>query len=238
MICVILPAFAQEKDSDEESVTMKAEEDAPGDVLILKNGDQITGFQILRADHKHFILEGLYDPVTDETLEIKVSRGQVVEVIRDDIEPAEQRAEAQKKALARTRTTVQGARLSDTLYGLLEKVIGDPPLGNADSTLAEVLEEVSKRVNGALKMANPVKESPRKWKGSITPDMTLATFLDNEIAQNYPGLSVVFNEKVVNIRPKAEPGAPPAGVVAKPPAGNKGGRGGGRAGGRAGRGGN
>lgn len=231
MICVVASPLAQEESDEADGETIEAavgEESAPtGDVLILKTGDRIEGFQIIRATHRHFILEGLYDPETDESLEIKISRTQVEEVIRDDIEPEEQRAQAKKRALARQRTTIQGARLSDTLYGLLEQVIGDPPLNTEGMNLTQVLNEVNKRVGGAIKIAAPVQNPPRGWKGVIEPDTTLAMFLDNIVAPNYPGLAVQFEEDVVRIRLKGSP--PPGGRGGRsgpPPALGRGGRGG------------
>lgn len=227
MICLLAPAYGQDDAEEAEPVEVAVEEsEAPGDVLVLKSGSRISGFQIIRTTHKHYILEGWYDPDTDETLEIKVPRGQVVEVIRDDIDPKEERAKLKKKALARQRTTVQGARLSDTLYGLLEKVIGDPPLDTAGLTLAQVLEEVSKRADGALKIALAVRNSPRKWKGKIEVTTTLAMFLDNQIAPNYPGLAVLFNENEVVIRQKGPAAAGGRGGAAAAGGGTLAGRGG------------
>jgi len=241
-VCVLTiwlsgPANAQDEAETEEPEA-EVMEDAPesGDILVLKNGDRITGFQIIRATHRHYILEGMYDPETDESLEIKVGRGQVTEVIRDNIDPVEQRAVAKKQALARQRTTVQGARLSDTLYALLETTIGDPPINAPGLTLGQVLAEINKRVDDALKPVPGLKNSAQPWKGKIGPDTTLAMFLDNELAPNYPGVAVLFDENVVRLRPKtpAEKAGPP------PAAGRGGGRGGpppaaaGRGGGRGG----
>lgn len=231
-ICLSVPGVAQDEGEEVEAVPEVIEEEPEsGDVLVLKNGDRITGFQIMRATHRHYILEGLYDPETDESLEIKVTRGQVKEVIRDDIEPADQRAEAKKKALARQRTTVEGARMSDKLYGLLERVIGDPPLDTTGLNLIQVIGEVNKRVEDVMKVAPPLQNFAGKWKGTIAPDTTFAMFLDNEVSPNYGGIEVAFDENIVRIRPKKLPGAgapPPPGLGGRggPPPAGLGGRGG------------
>jgi hypothetical protein len=192
--------------------------------LILKTGDRIEGFQILRATHKSFILEGMYDPLTEESLEIEISRGQVAEVIRDDIEPEEERLAAKMRAILRQRTTVQGERLSDTLYSMLERVIGDPPINTEGKNLGEVLEAVNARVDGVLRIAPPVLENPVPWKGEIKPGTTLVSFLDDQIAPNYPKLAVVFQEEFVQIRPKGPPEG--GGRGGPPPGAGRGGRGG------------
>jgi hypothetical protein len=241
--CLIPAATAQEEEpTGEEAETGAAPEEAAeepakepeGDVIVLTNGDRITGFQVIRATHLHFVLEGFYDPETQESMEIELPRGQVKEVIYDDIDPVERRREAMEKAKVRERTTVEGARLSDELYSALEMKLGEPEIDTTDMTLTDVVAAVNERVENVIVLAPAVSNSPRPWNGTVPPDMSLSVWLDNEISAKYPGLDVVFEEQSVRIRPKGAAGGPPE---AGP--GGRGGRGGSppAAGGRAGRGG-
>ncbi|MBX7256386.1 MAG: hypothetical protein K1Y02_08495 [Candidatus Hydrogenedentes bacterium] len=162
-----------------------------GDILHMKNGKVISGFQVLRETASSYVLE----VVSGDDITLEVPRRQVTSVDYDDIDPNAPKPAADENSGERELVSISGQKVTPELQEKLSADISTPPLSFADADLVDILNDVSKRVDGVLSVDQSVVALPpadRKWTVDVKPQTTLIQFLRDDLIAKFPALELVL----------------------------------------------
>ncbi len=169
-----------------------------GDILHMKNGKTISGFQVLRETSAVYVLE----VVEGEDITLEVPRRQVISIDYDDIDP-----NAPKPPATGTNggepelVSISGQKVTPELQEKLSLDISSPSLEYTDADLVQILKDVGERVKGALAVDQSVVDmipTDRLWTVTVKPGTTLIQFLREDLKAKFASLEwVLLTDKVV-----------------------------------------
>jgi hypothetical protein len=204
------PAITSTENSDgaakpaEGSNAAAPAEEAPavaplkGDILHMKNGKTISGFQVLRETSAVYVLE----VVEGEDITLEVPRRQVVSIDYDDIDPNAPKPPAASAAGGEPElVSISGQKVTPELQEKLSMDISSPSLEYTDTDLVQILKDVGERVNGSLAVDQSVVDmlpTDRIWTVTVKPGTTLIQFLREDLKAKFESLEwVLLTDKVV-----------------------------------------
>lgn len=201
----VSPSWAQEDNADPKSEEPADEEQAAppvyeGDVLYLKSGKVMSGFQIYRNTPLFFELryqEGL-EP-------LMIPRKQVERVVFDDIDPARDRLRARLLPPTEEVSLASGERVSRYLMEKLRSPASDEALTYKRIDLVVILEEMAERMQVNLKIHPSVKNRPpnqRLWTLNTTPETTLMALLREDFVGQFKYATVLFEYDTIVVLTK------------------------------------
>jgi hypothetical protein len=191
------PSVGDTENAAPHSKGAAPEKKPTGDVLTLKNGQVISGFQILKETPTEYVLD-----ILDGVITLSVPRRQVISVRLDDIKPGETKPNKGKspESSEPSLISISGQRVSAELQEKLNADISDPPMEYKDADLVDVLGDLNKRF-GVVVMDDTIKGIPptaRKGSLSSKPGQTLMSLLKDELLQAFPNIeTVILTDKVV-----------------------------------------
>ncbi len=173
-----------------------------GDVISLKNGNQIIG-QVVRSDPEK------YDIEVAAGIVLELPRKQVENIVFDDFEPGAVRSGDAGEGAADESSLIPGKKLSRELHDKLNKVISEEPLRFERQDLMAVLKDLGKRLNINIVIDKPVKKlesEKRVWDLSVEPGTKMLAVLEERLPKRFKNLEVVYlgNKVVVTTREAAE----------------------------------
>ncbi|MBN2311875.1 MAG: hypothetical protein JXR94_23045 [Candidatus Hydrogenedentes bacterium] len=150
----------------------------PGDVITLKSGQVIRGFQVLKETPSGYEVD-----ILDGTITLKIPRRQVVSVDYDDIEPGEAPGAGPPAQLGKPRW-ITGQRIPPEVIQSMQKNIAEPPLEVEGKDIAAILALVSERAGVPIECSPLVGELPeekRLWPAGTQPGPTLLAVLEENL---------------------------------------------------------
>ncbi|GMU93248.1 MAG: hypothetical protein AMXMBFR4_23060 [Candidatus Hydrogenedentota bacterium] len=182
--------------------SITSSEDSSGDVIILNDGTEYRGFQIIKETPGEFILE-IVEGVT-----ISIPRRLVrLPVQYDHIDPnLLKRERAAAKAKAAQSTLISAQRLSPELQALLNTDISDPPINLTQTDFLEAVSAINPRVKNCLVVDPPILDLPpenRVCSLSTQAGMTLNKFLEEQLAKAFSDLAILVKDNTIHLTTKA-----------------------------------
>jgi len=181
--CVCLSAVKEEDRAPARSAPGNgAVRTSSGDVITLKSGRTLEGFQILEETPTDYVVD-----ILDGTITLNIPRRQVVSVIYDDVDPGNPHSRMFRSEDDRPRWIAARKlpELPPETLRKLRKNIGEPSLDAYEGKdIVEVLGEVAKRADLPIECGQAVLKMPpetRVWTGHIGPNTPLLTFLQEDL---------------------------------------------------------
>lgn len=200
IVLYVCPSRAQE-----ESAELKSEEPAAppvyeGDVLYLKSGKVMSGFQILRNTPLFFEVQ------FKEGLEpLMIPRKQVQRVVFDDIDPARDRIRERLLPPTEEVSLASGERVSRYLMEKLRSPVSAKALTYEKIDLVAILEEVAERIQVNLEIHPSVRNrvpSQRLWTLKTSPETTLMALLRKHLVDEFKYAEVLFEYDTILVLTK------------------------------------
>ena len=166
----------------------------PGDVITLKNGREIRGFQVLHQTPTTVLLR------LSDGIELSLPRNMVASIQYDQQREAGVNEEDTDGALARE---LKGVKIAPTLNRRLQQPVassGPREIRNAD--FIEEIVDLSQETNIPLDVTDQVRSIPpqqRKWTTTLEPGVSFFSILHDDLLTKFPVLAVDyrFNEVVL-----------------------------------------
>ncbi len=166
-----------------------------GDVILLENGSQMDGVQVVRENPVSYVVE-IVEGVTME-----LPRTQVKSIVYDDIDPLAER-------LRRARERASGESdeiLAQKLDPAFNEKLNDPydaPLDYVDMDMIEIVQRLAERKAFTVEVSDAVKGLPpaeRQWTVRQEPGVTTLQVLRNPFQERFPNLRVRYEFNKVRI---------------------------------------
>jgi hypothetical protein len=191
-----------DKDADKKPAAKEADPTASlkGDVVILKNGKQLKGVQVVSKTANEIEVE------VTSGVRMTIPRKQVQDIQLDDIEPSAIKPGAAANA-PKEGEVFEGNKLKPELSEKLSAPLTEPiKFENAD--VVKVLDELSSRFGVTIIVDDAVKAMPpdaRVWTFETKQGMNAMGILQEELLKKFPTLEVVlqFDKILVTTKEKA-----------------------------------
>ncbi|GMW02227.1 MAG: hypothetical protein AMXMBFR84_33630 [Candidatus Hydrogenedentota bacterium] len=193
--------------SDEaEPATTEVEQGKPsGDLVYLKNGQTISGLQVIRETSMSIVLD-----VMDKVVTIEIPRRQISKIEYDDIDPNNPAPKGDGTESNDEPVFVEAQRLSAEMQRRMALDISTPPIAyEAPTDLLTILSDINPRVGNAV-LIDPSVESldseSRMWTFKSEPGMTLSAFLKDALLKDFDNLELRYESDhvILKTKPRSE----------------------------------
>lgn len=180
------------------------------DVIVLKNGKQLVGFQVVRQTTRDVTVRLL------DGVEMTIPMRQVESIQLDDISGSQ--TNAGKDASQPEHELIPGVKLAPIMYEKLQRSVSEQPLNfKNEDAIANVVRlsqqvEVPLEVDAAL---NELTPDERRWTVEIPGGTAFLAVINDHLLKQFQHLDVTYRYDRLILTTKA---APPALTPIEPPA--------------------
>ncbi len=216
-------AFSQESaespappaESTAEPAAGGAPETPPqGDVVTLKSGKKLLGFQVVRQNTREIVVRVM------DGVEITLPMRQVASVELDNIDP---NLPSQQEGTGKPEhELIPGIKLAPALYERLVRPVSQEALNYSNADAVANVVALSQQVEVPLEVAPAVEQIPadqRKWTVQIEPQATFFAILNHYFLGQFPALAVIYryDRVILTTRAEAEKDASAGGAAPESP---------------------
>jgi len=194
------PAPAEDEGPAPEGETPTAAPVAPGDILVLKTGSQMTGVQVLRETPQYYEVEVV------KGVTIQVPRRQVERVVYDDVDPAREERVKELFPEQQEVTIESGERVTRGLSDKLTAPVSAEPLNYQEKDFVEILNDLKAKLGLNLQIDQAILDRQpraRMWTIQTEPGRTLLAFLREDLAKKFNYVSVTFEGDKILVKSKS-----------------------------------
>ena len=169
-----------------------------GDVVRLLNGGEVVG-QVVRRGAREISIEVSADII------LKVPRKLVDTIEYDDYDPTRSAPRTPRSGDAPRRDLIPGMKCSAELFEKLNKDISDPPLEYALKDVVVILDDLAKRADVTIVIADPVKalsRDQRQWAIEPPPKATLWLLLEDDLQRKLEQIRVIYQQNKILVTTK------------------------------------
>lgn len=176
-----------------EAVPPAAPAAPAGDVITLKSGKKIVGFQIVRETTKELVIR------LSDGIEMSLPMRQVASVEKDDISASISRpAGSQSKV---EQELIPGKELAPALYENLQKPVSVEPISIKGEDFVQAITRLGTQNGLPIEIAESVQAIPpaeRTWIAEIPPNTPFSNVLHELLLKQFPNIKVVYEyEKLI-----------------------------------------
>jgi hypothetical protein len=180
---------AQDEESAPDSgvVVERVEEGPAGDVITLKNGQVLQGFQVIRKTPSAYIFEILPPDGNGRGVELAIPRRQVLSIKYDDIDAIGSRAPSPLPVARPEPTWLRMQQVPGEALDRLNKDVSDPSLAEFKGKDIEFLmAEVAERADITIECDKVLEDLPseeRVWTFDVEPGTTVLGLLGDGLGK-------------------------------------------------------
>lgn len=196
-----LVAFSQEgaespAEAPREAASVKP---PPGDVITLKSGKKLLGFQVVRQTTREVVVRVM------EGVEMTLPMRQVASVELDEIDPTAPGKE--QEAGKPEHELIPGIKLAPALYEKLVRPVSQEAFTFANEDAIHSIVALSQQAEVPLEIAAALEQVPaeqRRWTVQIEPGATFFAILNHHLLGQFPDLAVIYRYDRLILTTKAE----------------------------------
>jgi hypothetical protein len=202
-------AAASESDGEAEREPAECIPASEGDIVTLRSGQVIAGFQVIRETHILVEIE-----LVPNRVHLFIPRKMVRVIDYDDNVPARSEPPGESEEEVDSTGLIPGHRLATTLSHRLSAPLSDEPIDFGMADLLTIIEEVSTRSEVEIIVGQGVLDVPvsqRMWECKLQPGTTLRAFLQDNMLKHFTNLEVTYEYDKIRVALKRSraPEAPP-----------------------------
>ncbi len=191
VLALLMPAFAlaqEESSPDPPAPEVAAAETPKGDVIHLRNGRKLEGFQVINESATQVQVR-----LTESGLKLRLPRSQIVSIDHDD--PRGSRSSQTEGRETTNEKLLHGEKLAPALNRRLQKPLSDEPIRVEDEDFVQRAIAFGQRARVPLSVSDAVRDIPprqRRWTTQIPANRSLFQVLNEHLLKDFPLLAVNY----------------------------------------------
>ncbi|MFP4499517.1 MAG: hypothetical protein ACLFTT_00825 [Candidatus Hydrogenedentota bacterium] len=192
VLVLLMPAFAlaqEEPSPDAPAPEETAAETPKGDVIHLRNGRKLEGFQVINQGTTHVQVR-----LTASGIKLRLPRSQIVSIEYDDTGGS--RSSETEGREATNEKLLHGEKLAPALNRRLQKPLSDEPIRVEDEDFVQRVIAFGQRAQVPLSVSEAVQDIParqRRWTTEIPANRSLFQVLSEHLLKDFPLLAVSYH---------------------------------------------
>lgn len=182
-----------------------------GDIIVLKNGKRLVGFQITRQTTRDVVVRLL------DGVEMTIPMRQVESIQLDDISGSQPGGVQDTSQPG--HELIPGVKLAPVMYEKLQRSVSETPLSFKNEDAIANVVHLSQQVEVPLDVDTAVEQlglAARKWTVEIPAGTKFLAVLNDFLLQQFPDLDVTYKYDRLILTTKAAAAAKPADAESSP----------------------